>query len=47
MKKTIIAALILITGILTSCNKTTNMQKTSVFLIKTFIGDKKNLASAD
>ena len=48
MKKIIIAAaVILTTGILSSCNRETTINKTSVLIVKTFMGDKKNLASAD
>jgi hypothetical protein len=48
MKKIIFAAaFIFTTGIFASCNKETSVRTASVIIIKTFIGDKKNLASAD
>jgi hypothetical protein len=48
MKKIIIAAaLIFTTGILSSCNSESNIKTTTVVVLRTFMSDKKDLASAN
>jgi len=48
MKKIIIAAAVIFTtGILSSCNKEKTIKTTTVVLVRTFMCEQKNLASAD
>lgn len=48
MKKIIIAAaVILTTGIFSSCNRERVIKTTTVILVRTFMCEQKNLASAD